>query len=152
MLCKAYRVGTHYSNSTDRPRPVKVVLGYVEENQLLLNRRKMLYSVMPDYFFHHSCSRAEWLKYRGLSCSFCRNVRKAGWSSMLRLSGFGPESHASCTSLEPFDLACAWTLDFLKSKACPVSDICAHMCELVSCLLTADNCILVIRRFEVSPT
>ncbi len=39
--------------------------------------------------------------------SLCRNVRKEGWSSMLRLSAFGPESHASCTSLEPFDLACA---------------------------------------------
>ncbi len=50
-LCKANRVGTHDSNSTDRPRPVKSVLGSVEKKQLLLNRRKMLYSVMPGYFF-----------------------------------------------------------------------------------------------------
>ncbi len=50
-LCTAYRVGTHDSNSTDRPRPVKIILGSVEENQHLLNQRMMLYSVMPDYFF-----------------------------------------------------------------------------------------------------
>ncbi len=50
-LCKAYRVRTHDSNSTNRPRPVKIILGSVEEEQLLLNQRKMLYSVMPDYFF-----------------------------------------------------------------------------------------------------
>ncbi len=49
-LCKAYRVGTHDSNSPDRPRPVKIIRGSVEEKQLLLNRRKVLYSVMPDYF------------------------------------------------------------------------------------------------------
>ncbi len=30
-----------------------------------------------------------------------------GWISTLRLSAFGPESHTSCTNLEPFDLACA---------------------------------------------
>ncbi len=36
------------------------------EKQLLLNRRKMLYSVMPDYCFHQSYSRAEWLKCRAL--------------------------------------------------------------------------------------
>ncbi len=54
--------------------------------------------------------------------------------------------------LEPFDLACGWTLAFVKSTTCP--DICAHMRELVSCLLTADwwSCILDIRHFGVSPT
>ncbi len=50
----------------DRPRPVKIILGSVEEKQLLVNRRKMLYSVMPDYYFHQSYSRAERLKYRAL--------------------------------------------------------------------------------------
>ncbi len=47
-----------------KTNPVKIILGSVEEKQLLLNRRKMLYSVMPDYCFHQSYSRAEWLKYR----------------------------------------------------------------------------------------
>ncbi len=50
-LCKAYRVGTHDSNSTDRPRSVKNIVGSVEEKQFLLNRRKMLHSVMPGCFF-----------------------------------------------------------------------------------------------------
>ncbi len=65
-LYKAYRVGTHDSNSTDRPGPVKIILGSVEEKLLLLNRRKMLYLIMPDYFFHQSYNRAERLKYRAL--------------------------------------------------------------------------------------
>ncbi len=86
-------------------------------------------------------------------CSLCRNVRKERWSSMLQLSVFGPESHASCTSLEHFDFACAWTLAFLKSTTCPLSDICAHVNELVSWLMTADlcSCVIVIRRFVVYP-
>ncbi len=73
---------------------------------------------------------------------------------MLWLSAFGPKSHASCTSIEAIDLASTWTLAFLNSTTCPISDICPHMCELVSCLLTADLCsrILVIRRFDVSQT
>ncbi len=33
-----------------------------------------------------------------------------GWISKQRLSAFGPESHAFCTSLEPIDLDCAWIL------------------------------------------
>ncbi len=81
-------------------------------------------------------------------------VRKERCSSMLRLSAFGPERHASFTSLEHFGLACAWTLAFLKSTTCPASGMCAHMCQLVSWLLTIGLCsgILVIRRFDVSPT
>ncbi len=46
-----YRVRTHDSNSTDRPRPVKIILGSVEEKRLLLNQRKMFHLVMPDYYF-----------------------------------------------------------------------------------------------------
>ncbi len=39
---KAFRVGALDSNSTEMPRPVKIVLGSVEERQLLLNGRKKL--------------------------------------------------------------------------------------------------------------
>ncbi len=41
--CKAYRVGTLHSNSANKPRAVKIIL--------LVNRRRMLHSVMPDKFF-----------------------------------------------------------------------------------------------------
>ncbi len=49
-LCKHSRVGTLDSNSTDRPRPVKIILGSIEEKQLFLKQRTMLRSVMPGYF------------------------------------------------------------------------------------------------------
>ncbi len=49
-LCKYSRVGTLDSNSTDRPRPLKIILSSIEEKQLLLIRKTMLPSVMPGYF------------------------------------------------------------------------------------------------------
>ncbi len=50
-LCKSYHVRTHDSNSTDRPRPVKIILGSVEEKQLLLNRRKVVFGNARLFFF-----------------------------------------------------------------------------------------------------
>ncbi len=39
-LCKAYRVGTHDSNSTDRPRPVKIIRGSVKKNNFSSTERR----------------------------------------------------------------------------------------------------------------
>ncbi len=55
-----------YWNWTVMPRPVKIVLGSVEEKQLLLNGRKKLNATMPNYFFHENYRRAKQLKYRDL--------------------------------------------------------------------------------------
>ncbi len=48
-LCKAYRVGTH--DSTDSPRPVKIILGSVEEKEDIVFGNARL-------FFHQSYGRA----------------------------------------------------------------------------------------------
>ncbi len=66
-LCKAFLVGTLDSNSTEMPSPVKSTLSSVEGQQFLLNRRKELQSIMPDYLFHESYGRVKWLKYRTLT-------------------------------------------------------------------------------------
>ncbi len=50
-LCKAYRVGTHDSNSTGRQRPVKILLGSVKEKEDVVFGNARL-------FFHQSYSRA----------------------------------------------------------------------------------------------
>ncbi len=51
-LCKAYRERTHYSNSTDRARLVKIILGSVEEKTTSPQPKKdVIFGYMPGYFF-----------------------------------------------------------------------------------------------------
>ncbi len=59
MPCKAYRVGIFDSNSPEKPHPVKIELGSIEEKKILLNRGKKLHSVMPEHYLHQNYSRAE---------------------------------------------------------------------------------------------
>ncbi len=83
-LCKAFRVGTLDSHSTEMPRPVKSALSSVGGQQFLLNRRKELKSIMKDYLFHESYGRVKWLKYCTLTNGGITMKKVGHWNFLWR--------------------------------------------------------------------